>query len=337
MWAGSTPARSRRSASGLDGQAPTPCPPMCRSWMPERVTIHSSVVSRRASRSALVTTVSGRAPPHPVIALLRGSRAARPDTRSQATGCPATTRSPGLASQAAPRCPRTGCGPRWCPRPCRARRPRRAREPGSVPSPLSGAAVATASAVASSAARPATGSKTPAEGRSRHPLGGVEVLALMSRRHRRSRSRCRRWRPRACRDRRERRRVTGLEVGKRAAGQPGEHAARADLDDHRVAPVPARVSRLWRHRTGLHSCAESRPGHSAAIGVDPGVDVGDHRDLGRVELARRALAEPGPGRGHERGVEGAGHRDGEHLAGAELLGPMAPARATASAVPAMTT
>ncbi len=28
--------------------------------------------------------------------------------------------------------------------------------------------------------------------------------------------------------------------------------------------MPARVSRLWRQRTGLHSCADSSPGHSAA-------------------------------------------------------------------------
>jgi hypothetical protein len=29
-----------------------------------------------------------------------------------------------------------------------------------------------------------------------------------------------------------------------------------------VAPLPLRVSRDWRHRTGLHNWAESRPGHS---------------------------------------------------------------------------
>src|SRR2546430_14471430 len=41
--------------------------------MPVRSTIHSSLVSRRAARSALVTTVSGRAAPQPVTAAPRTS------------------------------------------------------------------------------------------------------------------------------------------------------------------------------------------------------------------------------------------------------------------------
>lgn len=57
-------SRARRPASVASDDT---VPPMRRSRIPERVAIHSSVVSRRASRSALVTTVSGKALPQPVI------------------------------------------------------------------------------------------------------------------------------------------------------------------------------------------------------------------------------------------------------------------------------
>ena len=67
IWCGSRPAISiaRRPAS-IDSDAVLP--PTRRSWMPVRSTIHSSVVSRPlVRRSSLVSTLSGRAVPHPVM------------------------------------------------------------------------------------------------------------------------------------------------------------------------------------------------------------------------------------------------------------------------------
>ena len=105
----------------------------------------------------------------------------------------------------------------------------------------------------------------------------------------------------------------------------------------RVAPMPARVSRLWRQRTGLHSWADSSPGHSSAAvwarastlattgisGTLKGVldrDLRSHDRAGAMSVVWKA---PATGKGH-------------HLAGAELLGD-GTGRATASAVPAITT
>ena len=70
--AGSTPACSIafRPASAA---SPAVVPPVRRSLMPVRSVIHSSVVSSRASRSALVSTPSGSAVPQPMIRPLRGA------------------------------------------------------------------------------------------------------------------------------------------------------------------------------------------------------------------------------------------------------------------------
>ena len=87
------------------------------------------------------------------------------------------------------------------------------------------------------------------------------------------------------------------------------------------APSAARWSRVWRHRTGLQSWAASRPPHSVAVGVGPGVDVGVDGHLGLAQLGGvDGLAESLPGGSHERGVEGAADRHGHDLLGAELLG-----------------
>jgi hypothetical protein len=53
--------------------SPVVVPPTRRSRIPVRSTIHASVVSRVASRSAFVTTFSGRAAPQPVRRALDGS------------------------------------------------------------------------------------------------------------------------------------------------------------------------------------------------------------------------------------------------------------------------
>ncbi len=95
--------------------SPEVVPPTRRSRMPVRSTIHSSLVSRLPSRSALVTTLSGKALPHPVMraldwsteaimqdrrpkrAIRRPWSSSRHAERSQATGWLLVSRSPATA------------------------------------------------------------------------------------------------------------------------------------------------------------------------------------------------------------------------------------------------
>ncbi len=101
--------------------------------------------------------------------------------------------------------------------------------------------------------------------------------------------------------------------------------------------MPARVSRLWRQRTGLHSWAESNPGQSSAAvwgrastlattgisGTLKGVLASDLRSHDRAGAIKVVWKAPATGIGRTL-------RAPSSLA-------MVPARATASAVPAMTT
>src|SRR5439155_7898276 len=64
--AGSTPAESMACWPASTASVPAE-PPKRRSRMPVRSMIHSSVVSSRDAKSALVTIFSGRAVPHPVM------------------------------------------------------------------------------------------------------------------------------------------------------------------------------------------------------------------------------------------------------------------------------
>ena len=175
--------------------------------------------------------------------------------RIQATGWPSTTRSPRTASQRT-RIPSNGVRTSLTDRPTRS--PTARSEPGSAPCPLPGAAVASASAVLSRAARVDVGLEDSGRGAHHHPFGRVEVLALV--------------------DRVERRLIgaghrvhQSVEVGGdsdgdgptsgwfaapcRSARRPGPTSAT------RWLPGPPSVSRDCRHRTGLQSWAESRPGH----------------------------------------------------------------------------
>src|SRR5438270_2093349 len=80
MVDGSTPARSMACWPASTASVPVD-PPKRRSRMPVRSTIHSSVVSRRDAKSALVTIFSGRAAPQPRTAMPISS-----DVRSRRRG-----------------------------------------------------------------------------------------------------------------------------------------------------------------------------------------------------------------------------------------------------------
>src|SRR5581483_7196608 len=81
IWSAVRPAASR-AARPASVARPEVVPPKRRSRMPVRSTIQASDVSREAARSSLVTTLSGRAMPDPVI-LMPGTSGVR---RSGADG-----------------------------------------------------------------------------------------------------------------------------------------------------------------------------------------------------------------------------------------------------------
>ena len=95
----------------------------------------------------------------------------------------------------------------------------------------------------------------------------------------------RHWRPRpsACRDRPvSRPRARSAPARRGGPTRRGPRRARARRASSRRRPFS--VSSVWRQRTGLHSWADSSRGHSRPARVDAGVDVGDDRDLRRVEV-----------------------------------------------------
>src|SRR5689334_12897859 len=61
---------------------PAVVPPMRRSQMPLRSRIHSSLVSRVAARSSLVTILSGRAAPQPAMRAVLIRRSCRAEPRN---------------------------------------------------------------------------------------------------------------------------------------------------------------------------------------------------------------------------------------------------------------
>ena len=83
---GVLPARAS-AACAASMARPEVVPPMWRSRIPVRSTIHSSLVSRRTAMSSLVTTLSGTAMPQPVIRI-----PFTPQTRRGRHGCPRTPR-----------------------------------------------------------------------------------------------------------------------------------------------------------------------------------------------------------------------------------------------------
>ena len=249
--------------------------------------------------------LSGRAVPHPVMRL-RGPRLAvglkarralaitrRPPLPAARRRAPRRRRARRDGREAPPPRRRTGCGPRRLPTVPR-------RSPTATTLPSSAGAVGTRRR--REAPGPGGGAgrrrarRGPPTGEIDDTLGRVEVLTLVG------------GgvgvpglaagdgvRP-ACRGRREWRRARAWASGRVRRASPVSTPP-APTSTSRVAPMPARVSRLWRQRTGLHSWAESRPGQSSAAGVGAGVDVGDHRDLGRTEgRVRQRFAQPRPGR-----------------------------------------
>ncbi len=212
---------------------------MRRSRMPERSTIHSSVVSRRASRSALVTTLSGRALPHPVITAPAGTASAGtldawPGPGSRAVGLHAqpcdglagghafTADGPGSPTTIPAKGVRTSAAPDRAEEVAhRHRRPlagRDARTWGERP-PGPGAA------------KPGDGLEHTGRGRDHHALGGVEVLALVGGGIGVPASRSRRWRSRRCRDRRGWPPREARASGSVRRASAGEHPAGPDLDE----------------------------------------------------------------------------------------------------------
>ena len=103
MSVGVEPGPLDRVGRGVDAPSVdavvSPAPRSRRSRMPVRSTIQRRCVSRRASRSALVTRPSGTAVPQPTIASAdRPTRTITHATRIHATGWPSRSRSPGCAS-----------------------------------------------------------------------------------------------------------------------------------------------------------------------------------------------------------------------------------------------
>ena len=100
--------------------------------------------------------------------------------------------------------------------------------------------------------------------------------------------------------------------------------------------MPSRVSRLWRQRTGLHSCADSSPGHSAAELWARPLTLATTGISGSVKRVSDSAL-----RSHARaGAMSAVWKAPATGIGITLRAPsslaMAPARVTASTVPAMT-
>ena len=105
----------------------------------------------------------------------------------------------------------------------------------------------------------------------------------------------------------------GLDAGQRALDQAGERAGRRDLDDggdaevgqHAHAQVPAH---------GVAHLRDEPAQHVAAVVDDAAVGVGDQRDarVVRGDRLARSRTRVVDGRGHVRGVEGAGDLERAH-------------------------
>ena len=254
----------------------------------------------------------------------------RSGTRIQTRGWPSWTRSPAAASH-----PTTwpAKGVRTSVSPTRpTRSPTATTEMASASGPPS----VPGSRPVPGARSDSSGVKMPLPGAHHHPLGHVEVLALVERGlgppgaglgdpvHQ------------------------GVEVGRLGhgqrldlgqapLGQPAQHPAGPELDQGGEAQPGERLERL----APAHRAAELGRQEAGPVGrivVHAGVDVGHHAHLGGPERdVGQGLAQRGACPLHERRVEGPGDRDGHDPLGAELLGQARRPRATASTVPAMTT
>ena len=104
-----------------------------------------------------------------------------------------------------------------------------------------------------------------------------------------------------------------------------------------MAPRPARVSRLWRQRTGLHSWADSSPGQSSAPVWARASTLATTGISGTLKAVSASALRSQARAGAMSGVwKAPATGNGMTLRAPSSLA-MAPARATASAVPAMTT
>ncbi len=202
-----------------------------------------------------------------------------PGTRSQTSGWPSWTRSPGGRPASAPPGRRRACAPRPRP-PGPPGRPRRGDRRGDRTGTVGRPAVPGNRPVPG-AARASSGAKMPAAGAHHDPFGHVEVLALVgvgSARHdsgpatvsisvSRSVGHGDRHRP---------------QVGDGASGQAGEHAPRAQLGQEGGAPAGQGLEGLApADRAAQLGREQARP--LGRVGVDPGVDVGHDRHLGGEE------------------------------------------------------
>ena len=109
-------------------------------------------------------------------------------------------------------------------------------------------------------------------------------------------------------------------VGAARRKRPGQNATGPELDEGLHALGDKRVETL-APADGAAQLGGQQLRPLVGVAVRAGVDVGNDDRVERMKGRRRErLAEPVPGAGHERGVEGApdGHR--EHTFGAELLG-----------------
>ncbi len=168
-----------------------------------------------------------------------------------------------------------------------------------------------------------------------HPLGHVEVLALVQRRLGPPRARLA--------DPVHQRVEVGrlghrqrLDLGQAPLGQAAQHPSGPELDQGGEPETGERLERLAPPH-GAAELGREQAGPVGRVVVHPGIDVGHDAHLGRAERdVRQRLAERGARPLHEGRVEGARHRDGHDPFGPELLGQF-PGQATASAVPAITT
>ena len=277
-------------------------PPTRRSRMPVRSTIHSSVVSSMASRSALVTTLSGSAVPQPVIAAPTSSVDHRAASRRPQPGDRLAGRHPfAVVREARLRSvPRTASAPRASP---------------TVPSTSPGS-------IGRPASRSATGSNTPA--------AGLTTTRSVTKRC----SPSWRGRGRLAVDPLEQR-VEIVGSGDRERRAPVEralgHAGRAPLpgpSSTKVGRCPVVRARgaYWRQRTGLRQLRRQQAGPLVALVVGRASTLATTGMSGVAEVGLGdRLAQAVAGRRHERRVERAADRPASP-SGAELLGDRAGGR-----------
>ena len=265
---------SARAARPASVASPEVVPPTRRSLMPVRSVIHSSLVSMVAARSSLVTILSGRAVPQPVIAtrgvLGYAGTSGRPQPGDGlATGRPARRRRRAAHELARERASAPRRSPTW-PSTCAGgdrRRRRRGRRPGAN-TPAAG--LTTSRSVAKRC--------SPSRHRQRR-RAGVGQRARGAGRGRPG------WRPRACGHR------GTVRLAMPVSTPPGPSSTKvrdpfACQREQRLAP-PDRAGELGRQQAGP----------LVALVVGEGVDVRHDGHLGVAGVGLGdGLAEPVAGR-----------------------------------------